>query len=302
MWRVELTPAQYVDAALTRIVTGGEPEISARLALRELRAYLASAAAGRWMLWWARNGAPDSPTATAAAVVIHSPGRTALVLHSSTARGAVSVDALAAVLSAAAQDALAQGAIMVQVLLEPSAQEDVQAFVQAGFIRQAELIYLRLSLRGRTPAPDGVEFLAYAPATHAAFARAIAASYAGSLDCPAMEGLRDVEDAIAAHKVAGVFRPDLWTLATIDGEPAGILLLNENLPAAALEVVYMGVAAKFRGRHLGRALLARAAAMARREQFSALCLAVDAANRYAFTLYLQEGFVETFRKLAYMRK
>lgn len=304
MWHIEPTPASHLDEALTLIVTGGRQDLAPAQALRELRAYLASDAAAHATVWWAWQGEGAAPWPLAAAAVISSPGKTALVLHSTAAAGVVGIEPLADVLSAAARHTLATSAVMVQVLLEPSAQGDVRAFEQAGFVRLAELIYMRLSLRGRAEAgaPPDLQFVSYAAATHADFARAIAASYAGSLDCPAMEGVRDVQDAIAAHKVAGIFRPDLWTLALCDGQPAGILLLNENFQARALEVVYMGVAAPFRGRGVGRALLARAVQLAKGEHFSALCLAVDTGNTYACRLYVQSGFVETFRRLAYMRK
>lgn len=302
MWQVGETPAEQVDKALALVVGAGRPEGQARAGARDLRDYLDSLPAGRHAVWWARAG----PSPAAATVVIHSPGRTATVLHSSAAGGAVPVEALAALMRAVADHALAAGAVLVQVLLAPPADEDIRAFTQAGFVRLAELIYMRLSLRGRSVAPPAataqLEYASYGPGTHADFAAGIVASYVESLDCPGLGGLRDVEDVLAGHKACGVFRPELWTVARQCGQLAGVILLNEHLVQPALEVVYMGVARAFRGQGVGRALLWHAMYLAQKERFPALSLAVDAENRFARRLYADVGFVETARRLAYVRK
>ncbi len=256
MWQVERTPAEHVNSALALLVTGGRADMDSAIGLREIRSYLASLAAKSSTVWWARQG----KNAVASVVVIHTPGKAAIMLHSTTAAGIIPVDALADVAAAAAQEALAEGATLVQVLLDPQAEDDITAFKQVNFSLLAELIYMHLHLRGRVipPPPRDLEFVSYSSATHGDFAAAIAASYVSSLDCPGLEGLRNIEDVITGHKASGVFRPELWTLAKWQGQPAGVILLNENVQAAALEVVYMGVASPFRGKGVGLALLNRA--------------------------------------------
>jgi len=300
-WRVEPTPADQVEPALALIVGAGRsgPDVSAGVAA--LRGYLADDMPPGHMLWWAHENARP----VAAALAVQSPGRTAVLLYSTTDTGLISVDPLADLLDATAQRFLSSGSMLVQALLSPASVSDIRAFEQAGFFLLAELIYMRQCLRGRhvehPDVADRLTYRHYAPETHDLFARTILASYADSLDCPALEGLRDIEDILAGHKAAGVFRPDLWTVALLDGEAAGVLLMNQNATQNVAEIIYMGVAKPYRGQHIGRALLAKAAEAAGADRFGAISLAVDAGNRYAHALYVNEGFVEASRRLAYVR-
>jgi len=286
------------------VVGAGNAGANINAGVASLRGYLADEMPGRHRLWWA--AAPAGPLA--AVLAVYSPGNTAVLLFSTTATGRIAPSALADLLGGLAAAILDEGQTLVQALLDTHAAEDAAAFERAGFFRLAELIFMRNNLRGglrrrehAEAPPAGMELLSYSDATDALFRRGIEASYAGSLDCPALEGLRHIEDVLAGHKAAGIFRADLWTVAAIDGEPAGVLLMNQNAMHNTAEVVYMGVSQPFRGRGLGRLLLRRAAAMAAEDRFAALTLAVDAQNHYAHRLYLDEGFAETMRKWAYVR-
>lgn len=300
MWPVEPVRAEDEPRAVSLIVGAGRGGRDVDEAAASLRSYLATLGPGRHVAWWALNeGRP-----VAAAMLLPAPGRTGAVLHSSADLGLVPPAALAAVLRALAEQSLGLDVVLVQSLLMPHAAGDIGAYESAGYSRLAELIYMSLALRRRRPPPSaeppGTQFVAYDQSTHAVFAQAIQATYENSLDCPALEGLRGIEDVIAGHKAAGVFRPDLWTVALCEGRPAGVILLNPSAMSNTLEVVYMGVAAAMRGRGLGRALLARAAELGRRETFDSLTLAVDSNNPYAHRLYEAAGFVETMRRLAYI--
>ncbi|NLF31344.1 MAG: GNAT family N-acetyltransferase [Planctomycetes bacterium] len=298
-WRVEPVPSEHLESALTLVVGAGRggPDVAAGVAA--LRGYLDDDVPAGHDLWWACQGAQG----LAAALAVRSPGRTAVVLHSTTDTGLIPAEPLADLLAAMAERVCRDGATLVQALLPPSSRSDILAFEQAGFGLLAELIYMRQCLRGHQdpPADAGVTFRHYNARTHDLFARTIVASYADSLDCPSLEGLRDTEDVLAGHKAAGVFRPDLWTLALVDGQPAGVVLLNQNATQNVAEIVYMGVAKAFRGRGLGRALLARAAQLAAADRFGAISLAVDASNHFARKIYDDAGFVEASRRLAYVR-
>ncbi len=299
-WRVEPVPAEQAESALSLIVGAGRDggEIAAGVAA--LQGYLDDGVPAGHALWWAR----DRSHPLAAALAVRSPGRTAVLLHSTTDTGVVPIEPLADLLAAMAAWMCRRGDTLVQALLPPCSRSDIHAFERAGFWRLAELIYMRQSLRGHPPPPPAdaaVTFRHYNARTHDAFARTILASYAESLDCPSLEGLRDVEDVLAGHKAAGVFRPDLWTLALVDGRAAGVVLLNQNATQNVAEIVYMGVAKAFRGRGLGRLLLAEAAHLAAGDRFGAISLAVDAANHFARRIYENAGFVEASRRLAYVR-
>jgi ribosomal protein S18 acetylase RimI-like enzyme len=305
MLRIERTPRSDLDQALVLVVGGGATGSDVAPGAEALRTYMDRENRDNCTFWWAR----EESHPLAAAMVINSRGRTAMILHSTTDAGIVAVRALSALLAAAAEEALRGGATLVQALLSPTSLGDIEAFTLAGFSMLADLIYMRLHLRGRfLPAaadPPGIEYRTYGEETRADFASAISASYEDSLDCPLLKGARDIEDIVAGHKASGVFREDLWSLAYCEGQPAGVILVNDASGLAvsrnAAEIVYMGVARPFRGRGLGAALLARAARIASTNRFSSLCLAVDSRNHYAHRLYRRAGFVRTSQRFAYVR-
>ncbi len=300
-WRVEPAPASKAKEAIALVVGAGRggPDIAAGVAA--LQGYLTEELTANHDLWWAiENGRP-----IAAGLTVHSPGRTAVTLYSTTDTGLISVDPLAEVLATMSKHALAGDTTLVQALLSPGSRSDIQAFESAGFFLLAELIYMRQCLRGRVIRPNeaasAVTCLHYSEPMHAAFAEAILATYQDSLDCPALDGRRTIDDILAGHKAAGVFRPDLWTIAYVDGAPAGVMLMNQNATQNVAEIIYMGVAKAFRGRGIGDILLSKAAEMAVADRFGAISLAVDAGNRFAHRLYERDGFVEASRRLAYVR-
>lgn len=301
MWQIEQVPPSKELEGLTLVVGAGRADSQVLAGLDSLRAYLAGLNRDDYSLWWAR----DAKAALAAALLVRSPGRTGTILNSSTDYGMIPQDALAQLLETMTRLVLGPDLVLVQSLLWPYSAGDARAYEAAGYSLLAELIYMRLMLRGRTIPPAiaevPLEFLRYAPQTHSLFAGTILASYQDSLDCPALEGLRGIDDILAGHKASGLFRPDLWIVAVSAGQPAGVLLLNENIASSALEVSYVGVTKAFRGKGLGRALLAKAAELAVSERLSTISLAVDARNHYAMRLYERTGFVEYARRLAYMR-
>lgn len=300
-WQIEQVHADRRDEGLAMVVGTGHAGEDVGAGVKALRLYMAEEHRARCVLWWLLDG----PRPLAAALVIGSPGRTSMILHSTTDGGIIPIKALSDLLATVANETLDGNVVLTQALLWPSCRGDVEAFASAGFMLLADLIYMRQCLRGhRRTSPGGsaeVEYRSYSAETHADFAAAILASYADSLDCPALAGLRSIEDVLAGHKAAGVFREDLWTVAYWQGRLAGVVLLNENVQQNAAEIVYMGAAKPFRGRGLGQILLSKAADLALANRFSAICLAVDSGNHYARRLYTRAGFVQSFQRLAYVR-
>jgi ribosomal protein S18 acetylase RimI-like enzyme len=121
-------------------------------------------------------------------------------------------------------------------------------------------------------------------------------TYLNSLDCVALKGQRSAEQALANHRNAGVFDPELWTLYHDGGSWVGVLLANRHPAQRAAEVVYMGVVSSRRGQGFGRDLLLTAMRQLYQAGVTRLFLAVDAENRYATAVYDQLGFVPTSTK------
>jgi GNAT superfamily N-acetyltransferase len=153
------------------------------------------------------------------------------------------------------------------------------------------------------PSPEravGQEWIPYSTATHPLFAETIRATYEQSLDCPALQGRRSIEDVIKGHKGVGAFDPRHWLVLRDDGRPLAVLILAHFKDRGVLEVVYMGVVCTARGRHLGRALLWRANHIAQDVGAGRLTLAVDGSNEPALRLYQAFGFAHRATRRAFI--
>jgi ribosomal protein S18 acetylase RimI-like enzyme len=199
----------------------------------------------------------------------------------------------------------AQGVQLAQVLIDPRDTSAIALYQSRGFENLAELIYLHRAVRASNyPAlPEGHHWTFYSPQAHGAFGRAIGASYAGSLDCPALNGRRGMEDVIAGHKAAGEFDPRLWHLLCADGhdEPLGVLLLARSARSDALELVYLGITPGARGQGLGELMMRQALAVAGAAGCGLLSLAVDARNAPALKLYYRSGMSRVTTRVALLR-
>ena len=247
----------------------------------------------------------------ASAIVIQSPGRFGMLFHCpETARG-LEPEALVAVVRAAARDALARGASYVQALPAPAARGDIAVLAGAGFKRIAELIYMRLALGdlpaaeagGDIEADENVGPLSWQTCDEvgdAKLAEVISATYEGSLDCPALTGLRAAKDIIAGHKAATVFRAETWWVLLQGERAGGCILVNDVASLGVADITYMGLVPDWRGKGLGRLMLRRAARAAQQRKMAWMTLAVDARNWYAARLYGQCGFREVYQRFAYM--
>ncbi len=195
---------------------------------------------------------------------------------------------------------------LAQALLEPDEALLARAFVQAGYTRLAMLHYMerRLTRLRSFPSPQWpseATLLPYRPALDDQFKQALAASYVETLDCPALCGLRDLEDVLRDHKGTGVQDPTLWTLVLWEGRPAAVLLLNPQADGESVELSYLGVGAEHRRRGLGRRLMAHAMHQLSERPFRRFTLAVDERNEPALNLYRSFGLAIADRRLAYIR-
>jgi ribosomal protein S18 acetylase RimI-like enzyme len=248
----------------------------------------------------------------AAVLPVYSPGHTCLLLAGEVGPGDVAV-AVESVVNAACAAAAGRGTHLAQVLLEPTDSMGLALYAALGFKRMAELLYLQASVRRRAPVvplPPGHEWIRYSPATHQLFATTIAESYRYSLDCPGLNGLRDIEDVIAGHKASGEFDPDLWFVliekvtapdAAARSAPRAVLVLSRLPRTDAVELVYLGLTPAARGRGLGVMVLRHALSTVARIDRARLTLAVDSANVPALRLYYRQGMQQIASKVAMMR-
>ncbi|MHA1599443.1 MAG: GNAT family N-acetyltransferase [Alphaproteobacteria bacterium] len=212
---------------------------------------------------------------------------------------------LTGTLRASADAALGDGLAFVQSLIGYHHQTDADALVEGGFVRLAELMYMRRDLARpiESPKVQDMSWQSCKPMDHIALGRVITATYERSLDCPVLSGLREADDVLESHKASGIWRPDFWWIAKLGGVAAGCVLVNDSSTSPGdMDLVYMGVGAPFRGRRLGRAMVLRAMQQAKAAGRQFMHVVVDAANPYAKKIYEDEGFVLTHRRVAYIRR
>ncbi len=275
---------------LTGRVSGGGP------AVEQFRAFADQQRLSLEQTWVAlQNGTP-----IASALIVPSPGRTAMIFLSRVG------DADSASISGelARHACLGQGPSrlrLVQALLEPHQQHECEALTDAGFSDLATLLYMerKKNLTYQPLALDGeLQVQQWDQTHHDTFAAAILASYEDTQDCPGLLGLRRIEDIMAGHRSTGEFDPALWFSVSHGGEPVGVMLLNKVPQRQALELVYLGLSPRWRGRGLARRLLEHGVGLAARHRMTNVMLAVDANNKPALALYGKMDFVECGRKIA----
>ncbi len=230
------------------------------------------------------------------------PGRTALVWPPRLAKKAP--PQLARYLMAEIVDRLRWAETrLATILLHHVDSEERQLLTLAQFAHIAELVYL-VSFRQDFPfAPPETElaFEVYTPRNHARLAAVVLATYEGSLDCPALDGVRDIEDILAGYRATGTFVPDYWAIVRHHDQDVGCVLLADHPREDSCELVYMGVVAPMRGRGWGRQVVRWAQWQTRRAGRGRLVAAVDAANHPAVDLYAGLGFSAWDRRQCFAR-
>ena len=247
-------------------------------------------------LWWARRWRK-----TLAVVMIYrNVGRTGMIFASPVTDGK-EVPSLVELIRMVTSQEIEGGLSMVQSLLPMEARAESDALRQAGYNPLAELIYMQLRIPSTgdrpTPRPD-ITWRDYDEFTPAQLEDVILNTYQQSLDCPVLEGVRQIGDVVAGHRATGLFNPHTWWIASVAGKPAGCILLNDCLAPEQAEVIYLGVVPEFRSRGVAKAILAHAIDESRSRSIKTLSLAVDAANLPAKALYVKTGFIATHRRQA----
>lgn len=242
----------------------------------------------------------------AAMLLVPSAGRTAMAFTSPVAgRDQLALHARLADTACLAQDG--RRIRLVQSLLDPHQVNERRALERADFQPLATLIYMQRAAEpaSRRPTPpdlgEGFEVTHGHDSARPLFASVIAASYEGTLDCPGLLGLREIDDVIDGHRGTGRFHPDLWFAWRRDGEPVGVMLLSEVPQRRALELVYLGIAQPWRGHGLARRALHLAFDLASQRGATNIVLAVDERNTPALNLYRALAFRPTGRKTAMIR-
>ncbi len=192
---------------------------------------------------------------------------------------------------------------LASALLTKRDAKDEEVFTASGFAHLTDLLYLVSTAEdfpfSRPSAP--LDFEPYRLEIHCRLASIVEATYVGSLDCPQLDGVRDVNDVLAGYRDTGEFSPERWLVVGHEGRDVGCLLLADHPQEDTWELVYMGLIASARGRGWGKWLVRHAQWLTRQAGRSRLVVAVDSTNTPAVELYGANGFRGWDQRRVYAR-
>jgi len=292
---IKPVPLLKKSAAIRFLVNGGEkPLPESRNQEKFLADIYRDGKCRGSRLWYVRR----KRRITAVAMLSVSRGNVGFLYHCPTASKHVDEGALRDLVTAVSSSVLHSEVPIVQAFSEPDRPEDIAMLTEAGLQKVAELInmncyYSNREMLQNQPDPD-LKFITAEDIDISIFMDLIRSTYIESLDCPKILGLRDTADVLESHRNTGIYSPSSWHIAMIDDVPAGCVLMNSSSKPGMVELVYMGVAKRFRGRGLGSQLLIHGAKAAFASKFRGIHLAVDSGNSYARKLYEEAGFRQDF--------
>ena len=197
---------------------------------------------------------------------------------------------------------------MAQSLLCTDTGSDADRLRSAGFFRLSDLLYMVCSgvafptSDPRKIAATSYEVEPYDESEHERLASIVERTYEQTLDCPDLDGVRDMDDVLAGYRATGEFDPARWFFVRCEGHDVGCLLLTDHPSAEQWELIYMGVVPEQRGRGLGLELARYAQWIAGKSGTQRLVLAVDAANDPAIAAYGTAGFSAWDRRSVFLRR
>ena len=197
----------------------------------------------------------------------------------------------------------AHGVAIAQALLERPNEADDQLLCRHGFEHMADMLYLvSMEVEFPTTAPQTrLKFTPYSDRMATRLAHIVKATYEQSLDCPAMDGVRSIEDVLEGYRATGQFDPSRWLIVEHGNRDVGCLLLADHPEHGNWELVYMGVVASQRGRGWGVEIAQHAQWLTRQAARARLVLAVDAANGPGIKMYSAAGFQAWDRRAVYLK-
>ena len=197
---------------------------------------------------------------------------------------------------------------VIQSLLPTDAGEDADLLRLAGFRHFSDLLYLVCLDRDFPTEPltsgslaSGVEFLAIGGEYEQRIGKLVEATYVETRDCPAVNGLRCIQDVLLGYRATGNPDSQGWLVIRHRGEDVGCLITADHPQHNTRELIYMGLVAAARRHGLGAMVVRHASWQATQAGRQRLVLAVDAANEPALRMYAAAGFQAWDRKSVFIR-
>jgi ribosomal protein S18 acetylase RimI-like enzyme len=235
-----------------------------------------------------------------------SPGKTMLLLSPTKLLHRNSSDAAADLSRTLCHEYAHRNVDLAQLLLDPSERTVMDAYANAEFTELAELVYLHRAIKpsiANTPVQltGKLSLRSYSPELEELFGETIRATYVDSLDCPGLNGIRQMKDVLDGHRATGEFAPHLWQVLVEHDRPIAVLLLNRSIHSEAMELVYIGLAPPARRRGIADLLMRLAVFHTAQDGKRELTLAVDSRNAPAMKLYFRHGLKRVGSRTAMIR-
>ena len=180
---------------------------------------------------------------------------------------------------------------------------DARRLTAANYSRAAEILYL---VSDQSSFPDSpvltdLQFEPFSEDKQERLAAIVEQTYEGTLDCPSLDGKRDIADVLAGYQESGVYDPQRWFLVRHGGDDIGCLLLTDHPAENQWELIYQGIIPAARGQGFGLAMTRHAQWLTCDANRSRLVLAVDAENQPAISAYTTSGFQQWDRRYVYVK-
>jgi ribosomal protein S18 acetylase RimI-like enzyme len=216
-----------------------------------------------------------------------------------------------------------RGVVTGQALVESPRGAAATALRTAGFAHLTDLLYLTSTSRSLSSAREALTdrgvstdrgasksadlpvlfaLTEYRLEDRSRLAALVEQTYIDTRDCPALNGVRQIDDVLAGYQATGVFAPERWLIAHRGDTDVGCLLLADHPADDQWELVYMGVAPSARGQRIGAALVEHAQYLTRAAGRQRLVVAVDAANEPALRMYARAGFEALLRRSVFLKR
>lgn len=192
---------------------------------------------------------------------------------------------------------------MTQILLEDDSNPLIRHTLEnCDYQRLAELKYLiadRQIFPREDPALE-LKFVPFAQNNPEEFTALVERTYIGTLDCPLLDGVREMEDVFESYRYGSDHDPDIWFRIQHEGKDVGVLILTQYKTAGQMELIYMGVVPEHRGEGFGVLIAKYAQWVARQRGFDQMITAVDQANGPAIKMYAITGYSPWDQRTAYI--
>ncbi len=190
------------------------------------------------------------------------------------------------------------GSHLLQSLVGPENPLAGEHLARLGFRHITRLDQLNAFPEELNPLPpsDRLSFVPCQDFRKASFEQLVTKTYEGSLDCPEVDGLRQIGDVLAGYHATSNNHPQHWYLVQERGETIGVTILAHHTANHQLELIYFGLLPPFRQRGWGKEILRFVIHLAKQIGCNSILTGVDQRNLPAMALYHQFGFLQADTK------